>query len=300
MAAPGEEDLFHHVRDFPYFHFPLGVHVELPKIFGFQLTKFMVLQVVAGLFVLIVFRGLARRIANGQPARGGWWNFWESIALYMRDNVVRPTIGSGDHHDEHHRLGQGAEEHPHEGAAAHAVGHPADRFLPFIWTVFFYILICNLLGAFPWMGSPTGEINVTGALAVVTLLAVIAYGTQRSGFVGFWLSLCPKMDLSPILRVVLVPAIWLIELVGFLIRHGVLAIRLFANMMGGHTVIAVMLMFIAMAAHSGSLGLYCIVVPSSIFGQIFVAALEVLFAFVQAYIFAFLATVFIGMAVHPH
>jgi F-type H+-transporting ATPase subunit a len=150
------------------------------------------------------------------------------------------------------------------------------------------------------MGSPTGNINVTGALAAVTMAAVIIYGTQQSGFVGFWVSLSPKMELSPVLKVLLVPPIWLIELAGFVIRHGVLAIRLFANMMGGHTVVAVIMMFIAIAAHHPSPIMYYIVVPSSIFGQIFVGTLELLFAFVQAYIFAFLATLFIGMAVHPH
>ena len=171
---------------------------------------------------------------------------------------------------------------------------------PMSGRAFFYVLVCNLLGAFPWLGSPTGEINVTGALAFVTVVTVIVYGSQRSGFVGFWLSLAPGMDLSPVMKVILVPVIWIIELAGFVIKHGVLAIRLFANMMGGHTVVAVIMLFIAMAAHSSSHWLYYVVVPSSIFGQIFVGTLELLFAFVQAYIFAFLATLFIGMAVHPH
>jgi F-type H+-transporting ATPase subunit a len=312
MAAPGEEDIFHHVRDFPYFHFPFETHLWLPgfNLFGhhFQLTKFMVLQVVAGLFVLWVFRGLSRRIASGQAARGGWWNFWETLALYIRDNVVRPTIGDGEHHghEEHGPDDHGHEEHAHashgdDHADAHELSsHPADKYLPYVWTCFFYVLVCNLLGAFPWLGSPTGEINVTGALAFVTVVTVIVYGSQRSGFVGFWLSLAPGMELSPMMKVILVPVIWIIELAGFVIKHGVLAIRLFANMMGGHTVVAVIMLFIAMAAHSSSHWLYYVVVPSSIFGQIFVGTLELLFAFVQAYIFAFLATLFIGMAVHPH
>ncbi len=302
--APGEDDIFHHVRDFPYFHLPAGIHLWLPRIdlfgFHFQLTKFMVLQVFAGLFLLFVFRGLSRRIASGQVARGGWWNFWETLAVYIRDHVVRPTIGEGDHHghegDEHAVDGH---EQGHEAPHAVAV-HPADKFLPYIWTCFFYVLICNLLGAFPWLGSPTGEINVTGALAFVTILAVIIYGSQRSGFVGFWLSLAPGMDLSPGMKVVLVPAIWAIELIGFVIRHAVLAVRLFANMMGGHTVIAVIMLFIAISARSSIEGLYYVVLPSSIVGQLFVGTLELLFAFVQAYIFAFLATLFIAMAVHPH
>jgi F-type H+-transporting ATPase subunit a len=298
MAAPREPDLFEHVRDYPYFHLPNETHLPLPNIFGLQLTKYMVLQLVAGVFVLLVFRGLARRIAKGGPPEGPWWNFWEAIAVYLRDNVVRPTIGVP--HDDHHHGGHDHEDSAHghtETAQATAAGHPADRFLPFVWTCFFYVLICNLLGAFPWLGSPTAEINVTGALAVITVIAVMFYGMRRSGVGGFWLSLAPHMDLSPIMKVILVPVIWAIELVGFVIKHGVLAVRLFANMMGGHTVIAVLLLYIATTATSA---IWWLVLPSSIFGQIFVGTLELLVAFIQAYIFAFLATLFIGMAVNPH
>jgi F-type H+-transporting ATPase subunit a len=308
MAAPHPEpDLFEHVRDHAFFHLPgfWNAHGEtklpLPELFGLQLTKYMVLQLIAGVFVFLVFRGLARRVASGVPPRGPWWNFWETLAIYIRDNVVRPTIGiphdaHGHHgHDEH---GHGEHGHvDHAQGAASTTGHPADRFLPYIWTCFFYVLICNLLGAFPWMGSPTANINVTGALALITVCTVMFYGMERSGVAGFWASLSPHMDLSPIMKLVLVPVIWGIELVGFVIKHGVLAVRLFANMMGGHTVIAVLLLYIATTATSA---LWYLVLPSSVFGQIFVGTLELLVAFIQAYIFAFLATLFISMAVNPH
>jgi F-type H+-transporting ATPase subunit a len=309
-APPGESDIFHHVRDWPYFHLPGEIHIWLPKIplwdhRSFQITKYMVLQLVAGMLVLFIFRGLARRTAEGRPPEGPWWNFWETLALYIRDNVVRPTIGV-PHHD---HGGHGNGEHEHDAHAVHehretahaetsaASGHPADRYLPYVWTCFFYVLICNLLGAFPWLGSPTAEINVTGALAVVTVLTVMFYGMQRSGVAGFWASMVPKMELAPFMKVIMWPLIFIIEIIGFVIKHGVLAIRLFANMMGGHTVIAVLLLFIAQTSTSW---LYYIVLPSSIFGQIFVGTLELLVAFIQAYIFAFLATLFIGMAVNPH
>src|SRR5580704_2846518 len=315
MAVPHPEpDLFDHVRDHSFFHLP-GFwtssgetkfelwDIPLWRDRHFQLTKYMVLQVIAGAFVFFVFRGLARRVASGAPPRGPWWNFWETLALYIRDNVVRPTIGvphDAHGHDEHGHGHHGHDDHGH-GAANHAavatVGHPADRFLPYIWTCFFYVLICNLLGAFPWMGSPTANINVTGALAVITICTVMFYGMRRSGVAGFWTSLAPPMDLSPLMKMIMVPVIWGIELVGFLIKHGVLAVRLFANMMGGHTVIAVLLLYIATTADSW---LWYLVVPSSIFGQIFVGTLEILVAFIQAYIFAFLATLFISMAVNPH
>jgi len=315
MAVPHPEpDLFDHVRDHSFFHLP-GFwtssgetkfelwDIPLWRDRHFQLTKYMVLQVIAGAFVFFVFRGLARRVASGAPPRGPWWNFWETLALYIRDNVVRPTIGvphDAHGHDEHGHAHHGHDDHGH-GAASHAavatVGHPADRFLPYIWTCFFYVLICNLLGAFPWMGSPTANINVTGALAVITICTVMFYGMQRSGVAGFWASLAPPMDLPPLMKVVLVPVIWGIELFGFMIKHFVLAVRLFANMMGGHSVIAVFLLYIATTATSA---LWYLVLPSSMFGQIFVGTLEILVAFIQAYIFAFLATLFISMAVNPH
>jgi len=94
--------------------------------------------------------------------------------------------------------------------------------------------------------------------------------------------------------------IWLIEVLGLFIKHGVLAVRLFANMMGGHTVVAMILGFIAIAAHSPTPWLYYLVVPSSILGQVGIGLLELFVAFLQAYVFAFLTALFIGTAIHPH
>lgn len=314
MAA-GHEDTFHHVRDFPYFELPQGIHLELPEIFGLQLTKFMVLQIVAGLLTLLIFKGLAKRVASGEPAAGGWWNFWEMLALFVRDEVVRPTLGAGHGHGEHGHGDAHAHDHGHAeshvgAGAGHAVayaahgaeldaaaGHPADAFLPYIWTCFFYVLFCNLLGAIPWLGSATGNLNVTGALAIVTFAYVIYCGSQVSGPVGFWKSLVPSMDLPGALKVVLIPMIWAIELLGLFIKHGVLAVRLFANIMAGHTVIAVVLGFIALAAHSGW---WYAITPASILGQVAIGMLELFVAFLQAYVFAFLSTLFISAAVHPH
>lgn len=294
MAA-GHEDQFHHVRDFPYFELPQGVKVDLPNIAGLQLTKFMVLQVVAGLLVLLIFRGLSKRVKPGTPVLGAWWNFWEVIALYVRDNVVRPTIGTGHHHDDHHGDGHHGAHHGH--SAAEEFAHPADKYLPFVWTCFFYVLFCNLLGAFPFLGSATGEINVTGALAISTLVFVVISGVRELGAGKFVYSLAPSMDLPMVLWVPLFIMVWLIELIGFAIKHVVLAVRLFANIMAGHTVIAVILGFIAVAANSW---LFYLVTPASIFGQVVIGMLELFVAFLQAYLFAFLASLFISTAVHPH
>jgi len=300
-------DPFHHVRDFPYFELPgfiesaLGGHLHLPVIplFGyeFQITKFMVLQVVAGLLTLLIFSDLARRLAGGKPAIGAWANFWEFIALYIRDNVVRPTIGSGHHHDEHSE-GHGADDHAAHGHAVVAIGgHPADRYLPFIWTCFFYVLFCNLLGAVPSMGSPTGNLNVTGVLALAAFGCTYVAGAREFGALGFWKNLIPPISAPGALKPVLMLMMFGIEVVGLFIKHGVLAVRLFANMMGGHTVIGVMLGFIAAVAHSG---LWYVVTPASIAGQVGIGLLELFFAFLQAYVFAFLATIFIATGSHAH
>ena len=298
-------DPFHHVRDFSYLELPGGYHISLPSIGGFQLTKFMVLQLVAAVLVWLIFWGLARRIRSGVPAKGRFWNFWEAIALFLRDEVVRPTIGDHSHdHDHGHGLHG---EHGHDVVAeahAHGVGasgHPADRYLPFIWSCFFYILICNLLGAIPFLGSATGDINVTGVLAVTALAATFIYGVNAMGVGGFFGNLMPDTGVGGPAGMALGGMMFVIELLGFFIKHGVLAVRLFANIMGGHTVLGVILGFIAQASKPEvSNVVYGLVLPGSIVGQVFIGCLELFVAFLQAYVFAFLATIFIAGAVHKH
>ncbi|MCA9077703.1 MAG: F0F1 ATP synthase subunit A [Planctomycetaceae bacterium] len=312
-----EHGTFHHVYDFPYFELPFVDPVALPAPFGFQLTKFMVLQAVAALLVIFIFRGLARRVRTGDTASGWWWNFWELLAVYVRDEVVRPIIGDphahhghGDHDDHAHPEYDEplhGHQHPYKEALTAEVrglssgnihgGHPADAYAPFIWSCFFYILVCNLLGAVPWLGSATGSISVTIALALVAFGATFMYGVKQSGLVGFWTSLVPDIDAPGPLKMMLIPMIFGIEVLGLFIKHAVLAVRLFANIMGGHTVLGVILGFIAMAAHSG---MWYLVTPASILGQIGVGLLELLVAFIQAYVFAFLATIFVGMSLSPH
>lgn len=305
MSA-GHNDPFHHVRDSNFFELPQFVmnlighdSTHLPKIdlggYQLQITKFMVLQVIAGLLTLVIFRGLSKHIAGGKPARGVWWNFWEMLALYIRDVVVRPTLGG--HHD--HGNDHGHDHHGHDDGHAHAAvnAHPEDRYLPFVWTCFFYILFCNLLGAIPFLGSPTGDINVTGALAIAAAIGTIGIGMKQLGVVGFFKNLVPPIDAPAPIKIFLIPMMFVIEFVGLIIKHGVLAVRLFANIMGGHTVVGVILGFIAMVSHSN---LFWLVTPASIAGQVGVGLLELLVAFIQAYVFSFLATIFIGMGSHPH
>ncbi len=302
MSADSHNDPFHHVRDAHGFDVPGGVidshgHGELdfvlPEIFGMPLTKFMVLQVVAAVIVWLIFRGLAKRVQTGEPVKGRFWNFWEVIALYLRDEVVRPTIGD-DHHDDHGDHGHDAHSHNPNSAV-----HPADQYLPFIWTCFFYILICNLLGAVPFMGSATGNINVTGVLALCAFVATVYYGFQAMGPAGFFGNMKPDTGIAGGAGMALSLGIFGIEIFGFFIKHSVLAVRLFANIMGGHTVVAVILGFIAAASHE-HMALWGLVTFGSVVGQLFIGLLELFVSFLQAYVFAFLATIFIAGAVHEH
>ena len=289
-------DPFHHVRDAKYFELPFGKHVPLPEIAGFQVTKFMVLQVIAAVIVFFIFKGLAKRAQAGQPVTGRFWNFWEAIALFLRDELIRPTIGDGHHdHDDDHDHDDHSHGHAENGP------HFADQYAPFILSCFFFILICNLLGAIPWMGSATGNINVTGMLALCAFTATTVYGFRAMGVGGFFGNLVPDTGMSGPVGLGLSAGMFAIELMGYVIKHTILALRLFGNIMGGHTALAIILGFIAVSHQQGvSAGLWATITFGSVVGQVGVGILELLVAVLQAYVFSFLATIFIAGSIHKH
>ncbi|HEV2970442.1 MAG TPA: F0F1 ATP synthase subunit A [Pirellulales bacterium] len=237
---------------------------------GFCLSKFMILELVACVILVVFFVRLAQKVRKGGVPRGSLWNMAEAILEYLRDNVARPAIGV----------------------------HDADRFVPLLWTVFLFILTCNLLGMIPWAGSPTGSFGVTLALAAVTFATVLISGMIRFGVVGYWLNQVPHMEL-PLLFYFLIPIIWLIEVGGMFIRHLVLAVRLLANMVAGHLVLLAILGVIALAAGS-SPGQWALVTVIAVVGSAMLSLLELFVAFLQAYVFTFLSALFIGMAIHKH
>ena len=266
MAANHSNPL-DHVVDNTTLELPWGIY-ELPAIAGLQVTRFMVMELIAAVLMLAIMIPLARHIARRPVTRGVFLNAFEAILMYFRDAVARPTIG---HHD-------------------------ADLYLPYLWTVFFFVLFNNLLGMIPGGASATGNINVTGVLAISTFVVVMIAGIRASGFAGFWKALVPTVDVSFGLKIFLWPLLFVIEVAGLLIRHFVLAVRLFANMLAGHIVLAVILGFILMV--SGNMAY--IVTPASIGGVVALSLLELFVAFLQAYIFTFLSALFIGSAAHPH
>lgn len=282
--------LFGHVQDADHFEVPRvfakdgKIHIPQPfagtksatsapsgvlEPLDLRITKFMVLELIVAIIVALLFIGLAGRMAAGGRPRGRLWNMLEAMLLFIRDEVARPAIGK----------------------------HDADKFLPFLWTLFFFVLGCNLLGLVPWAGSATGALATTGALALLTFGAVCGAGMVKMGPGHFWTGLVPHMDLPPVLMLFLWPMLFAIELAGLLIKHIVLSVRLLANMMAGHLVLAVVLAFIA--ASWSSFAVYG-VAPASVLGSVALNLLELFVAFLQAYIFTFLSALFIGMAVHPH
>ena len=270
MADPSE--IIRHAQDSEHFLLPFGKVIHIPQPFaamGFHITKFMVLELVAAALMLAIFVPLARRVAAGRPPRGRFWNLLELMLIFIRDEVARPSIGK----------------------------HDADRFLPFLWHVFFFILILNLLGMVPSLGSPTAAMGVTGALALLAYVTILVAGIGKFGPVGYWVGQIPHMDVPLVMAVFLKPMIFLIEVGGMAIKHFILAVRLFANIFAGHLVLAVIVGFIAETAR---LWLWYGVMPASVLGATALGFLELMVAFLQAYVFTFLTALFIGMSVHQH
>jgi F-type H+-transporting ATPase subunit a len=243
---------------------------------GFAISRFMVLEVAVAIVVTAVFVWLAGRMRSGERPRGRMWNLLETILLFLRDEVARPAIGK----------------------------HEADKFVPLLWTIFLFVLGCNLAGMVPWAGTPTSDWSVTLTLAAVTFGTVIVFGSLKFGWLGFWLNQVPSMDLPGPMALFIKPAIFAIEVIGLFIKHAVLSIRLLANMVAGHMVL-VSILFLAFSHEaveqlSSSTWLWGGTAVAAVVGSALLSLLELFVAFLQAYIFTFLSALFIGAAVHHH
>jgi F-type H+-transporting ATPase subunit a len=275
---------------------------------GFGISKYMILEGVVAIGMLLIFTWLARRLADGGPPKGRLVNFFESMLLFIRDQIARPAIDdphaahadAGHGHDAHGHDGHGHDDHGHgHGKGAATVAHEGDRFVPLLWTLFFFVLGCNLLGMVPWAGSPTASFSVTLALAAVTFATVVVAGMMKFGPLGFFANQVPSMDLPLPLAILLKPMIFAIEMLGLCIKHLILAVRLLANMVAGHLVL-LGIMGLITAAASYSLGMWATVTSISVVSCTLFSILELFVAFLQAYIFTFLSALFIGASVHHH
>jgi F-type H+-transporting ATPase subunit a len=238
---------------------------------GFCVTKFMIIELLVAIVMVCLFTRLASRAKNGDRPRGTIWNMLEAMLVYLRDEVARPSIGE----------------------------HDADRFVPLLWTMFFFILGCNLMGIVPWAGSPTGSASVTLALAVVTFVVGVIMGVYQLGPIGWIGHFVPHMDVSLPLKIPLWLLIFPLEVLGTLIRHAVLGIRLLANMVAGHLVLLAFLALIATAATASNLQ-WSTVTVIAVISSVLLSCLELFVAFLQAYVFVFLSALFLGASIHKH
>ena len=237
---------------------------------GFAISKFMVVELGVALLLFFAFSWLANRTGSQSRPIGRLHNLLETLVEFIRDQVARPAIG----------------------------GKEADRFVPYLLTVFFFILACNLVGMIPIFGTITGMMELTAVLALCTFGIGIYSGIQKFGPGGYVLNFVPHMDLPGPLAPLKI-LIFLIEVLGTFIKHAVLAIRLFANMVAGHMVLAGIIGAVISAASTGAVtwamgGLF------GVLGATAFSLLELLVAFIQAYVFTMLSALFIGMSIHHH
>jgi F-type H+-transporting ATPase subunit a len=242
--------------------------IYLPKVrinnVDYGLSKYSILMFLAGGLILCIYLPLAKKIQSGAAPTGRFWNLFEAILTFIRDNVAKPYIGKD-----------------------------ADQYVHYLWTAFLFVLFCNLLGMIPFMGSPTASFTVTSVLAACVFV-FIHYNSIRK--FGLWHHLCafaPHLDLPIYMKVPILLMLWPIEFGGLLLKCFVLSVRLFANMFAGHIVLGTILLFIPLVKHTGW-ALESTVTVASVLGVLALSFLELFVAFLQAFLFAFLTALFLG------
>ena len=265
--------IFEHTADAHFLEFPPFGKIPLPTgwtLFGIDVspTKHVVYMLLAAIGVLVcVFvakRSIVRRHRENR-APGGFGTAIEAMVIFVRDDIVLP-----------------------------AMGHGGERYLPYILTLFFFIMFCNFFGLVPWGSTATGNVAVTAGLALISFAVIEVSGMIALGAKGYLKTIVmvpPGMTGfgAVAMALILTP----IEIIGKLVKPFALCLRLFANMTGGHFVI---LSLMGLIFIFGS----WLVAGGSVALILFMMCLELLVALLQAYIFALLTSVFIGMMLHEH
>jgi len=172
-----------------------------------------------------------------------------------------------------------------------AAGQDGLRFFPFIFALFLFILISNMFGLIPGSFTVTSQIAVTFTLTMAVILMVIVTGFAKHG-IGFLKLFVPKAP------VYMLPLLVPLEFISFCTRPMSLSVRLFANMLAGHTMLKVMGGFVVALGGAGGILSAISVAPMALI--VAVSALEILVAFLQAYVFAILSCIYLGEALHLH
>ena len=235
--------------------------------FDMGLTKHIFFMLLAGLIVAIMLILTARAHVRhtrevGRPK--GFSAGLEAVILYLRDEIFRPVLG------------------PHGG----------EKYVPFVLTLFFFILFCNLFGLIPYGSTPTGNVAVTATLAIVTFIVIESAGIKSlgAGYLGtifYW-----PHDMPVVIKLPMTLIMTPVEIAGKIAKPFALTIRLFANMIAGHVIILALIGLIFM------FGLKIAIAP--LLMALFIMFLEILVAFIQAFIFSLLAAVFIGQIRTAH
>ncbi|WP_100610449.1 F0F1 ATP synthase subunit A [Confluentibacter lentus] len=234
--------------------------VNAHKVLDFSITKSVVGVLLVGILMFFAFTSLAKQYKK-KAIPTGFGRVLEPLVLYVRDEIARPNIG-----EKHYR-----------------------KFTGYLLTVFFFIWVLNLLGLTPMGFNVTGQLAVTACLAIFTLIIYTVSGNK-----DYWTHILWMPGVPVLIR----PVLAIIELAGaLLIKPFSLLVRLFANISAGHIVvmslIAIMFTLKESLGVAGATGLSLVL-------SFFITLIEVLVAFLQAYIFTMLSALFIGMAVAEH
>jgi F-type H+-transporting ATPase subunit a len=190
----------------------------------------------------------------------------EAFAIFVRDDIVYPNIGKKD----------------------------GKKFVPFFCTMLLFLLLANYFAMLPGARAITGNISVTGGMAIVSFFLITGLSVKENGFVGFLKTFVPSG-----VPLWLVPLVFPLEVISLLIRAFVLAVRLFANMIAGHIVLLSLFAFIFIMAKlnvkAGALSSTPVLVMT-----LFISVLELLVAAIQAYVFTLLTAIFTGLQKHAH
>lgn len=244
----------------------IRVHVAGKEI-DLSITKHVFFLMVAAIASILLLVGVARSHTRSSREAGrpkGFAAGMEAMILYLRNEIFMPVLG-----------------------------HGGSKYIPFCLTLFFFIVWCNLLGLLPWGSTPTGNINVTATLAVVTFFVIEIAGMRSlgKGYLGtivYWPHDMPLVIKAP-MTLIMTP----IEMVGKITKPFALTVRLFANMISGHVIILALIGLVFMFGVKTS-----IIAPIGM--AIGIMLLEILVAFIQAFIFSLLAAVFIGQIRSAH
>lgn len=185
-----------------------------------------------------------------------------------------------------------------ESVGGDVIGEGYKKHIPFLATLFFFILVANLIGLIPGAKAAMGTISITWALAAVSFVYFNYYGLKTLGVFRYMKSFAPSG-----VPTLMIPVIWFLEFVSMVIRILTLAVRLYGNMLAGHMVLAVFSLATTIFLQTAIFNMDIVAGLPAIawfFLLFFMYAMETLVAFLQAYVFTILSSSYIGMAVHPH